>query len=111
MTDREWLESLKEGDWVIVQGSGGHERVRPVTRVTATQIAVGETRYRRSDGHEMGCGTWVFSSLRQANPESVERIRTAERLRALSSRLAGISWRSLPLETLEKIVGLLPENE
>lgn len=111
MNDREWLSSLKEGDQVIVQGNGGHERVRPVTRVTATQIGVGEARFNRSDGRARGGGTWTFSAVRQATPEDVERIRKAERQRAMSSRLAGIAWRSLPLETLEKIVALLPENE
>jgi len=105
-----WLESLKVGDAVIVNGRmwnyGKH--LTTIERTTPTQIIVQSGRYRKSDGYGIGD---TGGSLNEATPseiDHIERKQLAEHIiTALSerSRLDGTPViASLPKETLENIL-------
>lgn len=50
----EWLQNLKVGDEVFV-GSGSYGVSKAIIdKVTATQIAIGNRKYRKKDGYEIG---------------------------------------------------------
>jgi len=81
-----WLQNLKVGDTVYV--SGGHYGIlekATVTRFTATQIVVSsrknlagedyEEKFRRDSGRMVGGTCWSTTSLEEATPELIEKIR------------------------------------
>ena len=51
---------LKPGDRVVVGGRGAFfiPTIATVDRITATQVIVGNNRFRRDDGHLVGCHFW-----------------------------------------------------
>lgn len=112
MNDREWLESLKPGDVVAVEYSHGSNGrtfgLRKVGRVTATQVVTNNgDRFRKVTGRLVGQDGYYFTTLVPPTDE----IRLSILRERLVVRLNAVPWRALPLETLEKIVALLPENE
>lgn len=50
------------------------------------------------------------ASLKPATDEAVEKIRAVTLRRFIIRRIGLVKWSSLPLETLEKIVAILPET-
>jgi hypothetical protein len=106
----EWLQNLKAGDSVIVKQSGSYrsESVKKVDRVTATQVAIGTTKYRRDNGREVGgSNRWGARWLYEATPEQVQRIRDESRRDNLAYKLRDMQWSQVPLATLEAIDALL----
>lgn len=94
------LEDLKAGDTVIVTRGTGHEEVRTVDRVTASQIIVGNGRYNRRHGGLCGAtDSFSRSSVRHATAEDLERI---ER-RQLISQLVGLRSPDLEHMTMERL--------
>lgn len=107
---KEWLDSLKVGSSVILT-TRNTRYLRKVVRVTATLFVLntGE-RIRRKDGSVVGGTPYSTTSISPATEEVVASVSKEMRQRGLSSRLAGVSWRSLPLETLEAVYALLPKE-
>jgi hypothetical protein len=101
----DWLEDLKPGDRVIVDSGFFGPTLRTVERVTATQILVGQSRYRRSSGSPVGGDPWARNYLREATPECVAQVRQ----RSLAERLAKTKWSEYPLERLEAVAALLKD--
>jgi hypothetical protein len=59
------IMALKAGDAVLIRWGHSHAE-RTVTRVTATQVLIGETRYRRTGGYKAGSeiGRSLWSNAR-----------------------------------------------
>ena len=69
----ERLSALKTGDEVFVVWSRGSKaELATVTRTTKTQILVGTTRYKKSDGYEIGGDRWSHRQLKTATVERRE---------------------------------------
>jgi hypothetical protein len=102
----DWLETLKEGDEVVVSGPWSGLSLERITRASATQVAVGATKFRRSDGRQVGGKGYRFPTIKEPTPELRQKIAHDR----VASKLAGMrpeSWRALPLETLEAIAALI----
>jgi O-acetylhomoserine/O-acetylserine sulfhydrylase-like pyridoxal-dependent enzyme len=70
---KEWLAEVKVGD--TVYRNGGLNRSyhsTEVTKVTATQIVCGASRFRRSDGYAIGDTGYIRSRLVEPTKEVVE---------------------------------------
>jgi len=74
--------------------------------VTATQIVVGETRFRRVDGHQPG-RTWVRSYI----AEPTEDVLRSVRRDAALSRLKNAHWDRLPDAVLEQCALIVSQVE
>lgn len=96
MAEREWLDSLKPGDNVIVESSGS-TWLRQVDRVTKTLIIVGLTRFTKRWGMH-GSG-FDATHLYEPTDEKVEKI-VHERL---VRKLKKVDWKSLDLTALHSI--------
>lgn len=99
MMDKSWLDKLSVGDRVIVYNGGDGASIKAVSKVTPTQIVVGNTRYRRKDGHVVGGDTWSRHSLSEATPERVATVRR----RVIAKSLAAVKWGGYELADLEKV--------
>jgi hypothetical protein len=103
-----WLENIKEGDEILLDS--GHYSVSlskvKVTRVTATQIAIGDVRYRRSDGYRMGprSGFGSRSQLVKPTPELLEQIRRKQLIDYIADKASAKKMLIIPIEHLESLV-------
>lgn len=106
MTNNNWLQNLKAGDTVMRQSTSIGSVATPVKidRVTATQIIIGSTRFRRSDGHRMGEGnSWYSHWISEATPEAIEKANAELRRRKLINDLREVDWRNQKTELLETV--------
>ena len=101
----EWLESLKPGDTVIEEGPGWPTRyyIKAVTRVTKTQVVVGDSRYRKTDGRKIGKVSSFGRTWRIAQPtrEALDRARREDLVSALIG-LRKSNLEDVPTEQLER---------
>lgn len=99
-----WTQSLKAGDEVVVTGRFyGHDRLARVDRVTATQIVVGNERFRRDSGRRVGDSGYAFAYI----VEPVAQRREAIERRMLTDAITRANFDKLPLETLRAAHELL----
>lgn len=69
-----WLESLKEGDEVMIPGRyGAPPSFVKVTKITPTQIVIGRDRYRRTNGRQVGRDAWSSTFIVEPTQEGRER--------------------------------------
>lgn len=88
MFNREWLDSLSEGDPVVVV-SDRHAPVKKiVTRTTAAHIIVGDRKYRRKDGRPSGGKAWTSVALKEPTEDLLREIDTHVYRRYVISRAA-----------------------
>jgi hypothetical protein len=117
-TTREWLDSLKVGDEVVLKTSSAMrgsttDALVEVTRLTATQVVLkGGARFRKRDGEDVGADTFTYRRIHPATPRAAALIREAAKRRNLVERIAratdrGSSWGWLPTDDLESIVSIL----
>jgi len=108
MDEKEWLESLKEGDKVAVRYAYGNKyRIGVIEKITKTQICIFlESRYRRKDGQECGETGWDRQSIEPITPEIVEWI-----LRDNFSDLeVGELSKTLSTSQIERITAIIKEK-
>jgi hypothetical protein len=104
----DWLANVSEGDHVLIE-AGISDMLRPavITRVTATQIIIGDHKYRRRDGTQHGnFGAWTPAPrLLPSTPETTARYREQQdairRGRLISEVIDAI--RSAPLQVVERV--------
>ena len=104
----EWLETIGVGSEVVVSG-GGHMNkpsVAKVQRLTKTQIILdgSSTKYRRSDGRQIGGHPWYTRYLREADAEKIAEIKHSQDKRVAVKYLTEFNWKDLPLESLQAVV-------
>ena len=109
--NNEWLQNLKPGDKVIRRsgGVGAVDYIETITRVTPTQIVIGNARYRKDTGREVGgYDRWHSIWLEEATPEATRKVEATFKRLKLVRELSNMEWGKLPLETLEAVATLLP---
>ena len=94
------FENLKEGDKVIISERFLGKRIRYVTRITNKQIVIGDRRYWKESGKEVGGS----SCLLIVTEELMKEIEDIKRARELCSFLNMTHWEDLSLESLTTIV-------
>ena len=109
-----WLENIKVGDKVIVDGSGftAFNKIDTVERLTKTQIVLKNThsKYRRSSGRSVG-DIWNSSFLSEATREKILKIQEARYRLNLLNKIESISIRNLSTDSLKSIVVVIGEDE
>lgn len=110
MTDNAWVQALKPGDEVFYRywnyGWGPYS-LEAVEKVTPTgRIVLRNGLTFNPDGRERTSNRHSHM-LEQATPELREKVVHDQRKRLLVGNLAGVTWSSLPLETLERITELV----
>ncbi|KKL44626.1 hypothetical protein LCGC14_2363770 [marine sediment metagenome] len=101
----EWLDNLKVGDRVIIQGRLAiADSVSTVERFTKTLIIIKSGIKFRKDGHAPG--QWPTAMLTEPTPERLDVIRQ----RNLAYYLKTLRWRDLPLAKLVEVHGLLTKG-
>ena len=68
------LSSLKVGDKVIICGRYGVKKVVMIDKITKTQIVIGNLRFRKSNGTQVGNDTWTNKCIVIAEKEIIEKI-------------------------------------
>ena len=109
MTNQEWLSNLKVGDYVLLDATrnlGGAISIRKVDRLTKTQIIVGHTKFRRSDGRQIGVGGWTTTLIVEPTQERKLEVENA----ILVSKLKAIKWADYPVEILRQVKKIISEN-
>lgn len=103
---KDWLQSLKPGDFVIA--SGRHDHLRTVARITPTTIILNnETKFRRKDGKQIGADVWYPVWLDQPTDERVHAIKLAKLRQFLQSQ----NWRLCSDTVVERVYDLVTANE
>jgi len=114
MTLTEYLQTIKPGDTVYVDGCGmSHTETRRLTvdKVTKTLIACGPYRYRRKDGWQPGEWARQQIVLPDVGKQEWERCQHWEKVRALRGEINhAASVRSVTLDQLTRALAILKEN-
>ena len=109
MNDTNWLDELKVGDSVAVNGRYGVTIVK-VEGVTKTQIVADESRFNKSNGKRRGDDAWSLASLEPVTPKLREQIR----LKKLRDKVFNFFLRQQPqkvsVSQLERIAAILEET-
>jgi len=106
----EWIDNLKSGDEVIVDGGGAltHPHVAVVDKITpAGFIKVGSTLYKQ-DGFERGTG-WFLGYISEATPEAVKQLLEAKTVYKAQSMMKNTN--TITYEQAVKILAVLESNE
>jgi len=96
---------LKAGDKVIVVSHFGYktERIDTVTRLTNTQIVVGDYKYRRDTGDIVGGDCWHREYISLYTEEAAAKIRLAD----MRAKLFAYNWHKAPDNVVPKIYKLI----
>jgi len=86
------LESVKAGDVLLISSHfKTADRLEKVDRVTKTQVVIGNSKYRVSNGLAIGYGSeWNIPRAIIPSPEQMENIKFSENKRFLINKLQGM---------------------
>ena len=108
MSDKDWLQKLKVGNKVLVQGSGLNRgsTLGTVVRITKNFIVVNsnnfDSKFRKESGWATG-DSYYSSQLSEATPEALAQFEE-ERYRAVfQNKLRNLSWADVPLDRIKQI--------
>lgn len=100
MSKKEWLDSLKYGDEVVVSSGYQGKSLGRVSRTTDTQIVLESgSRFRKKDGRPVGGDQWSILTLTQPT----DALRAEILKNNLVEKLRHILWEKHGVETLSKI--------
>ena len=99
MEKKEWLQSLKVGDKVAVEGRLTGVRLVEIERITKIYFIIKGDKFRRVDGYKIGCDSWNFISVQQITDE----VRANILARNLEVKIHNGGLRKLSLTELKEI--------
>src|SRR5687768_6946644 len=102
--EAKWLKSLGVGSEVAVYHSGsfyGRFEFTTIAGETAKYWRVGNTRYRKENGHE--AGNHYSSHLVEPTPELKAAEAAKKRRLILERKIESVRWRDLSIEALEAV--------
>lgn len=103
---RQFLESLKVGDEVLICRGGYHKIEGKVERMTGTQILCAGIRFRRADGMQMGRSGFARARIGPISEEDRLQLRR-DRLIVKFSSMDMAEWAKLSVEQLEEVGKIL----
>ena len=103
------FENLKAGDEVVVPSTGwsNEEYIRKVDRITKTQIVIGDSKFRITNGYEVGASGYHNRIIRIPSEKDRVRIHRANLLR----RLKTTDFGKFETDVLEKIQAIIRQYE
>lgn len=103
----DWLNDLKVGDTVLVCKRYGTTPTK-VDRITATQIILGELRFKKSTGKLITSDQWSTIHIQQATPERTQALadeaKRAKLLAEVTRAVEGFKLKQAPTEQLQAIL-------
>jgi hypothetical protein len=105
---KEWLQSLKVGDRVCISSTYS-KRILPVSRITDTQIIVGNSKFRKSTGWLVGAGIWDTDLIIPVTKEIEDEIHLKHRQSQLRLLLDGISIYDFQIDKVDKLIDVLKD--
>jgi hypothetical protein len=112
MTGNEWLQNLKAGDKVLIEGSGLSKGtdLGVVSRFTNNFIVVKcgsfEYKFRKESGWEPGEG-YYHRHLEEATPEALAAFEEERYRQVLRNKLDHLSWADVPIDRIKQIRELI----
>jgi hypothetical protein len=104
------IDEIKVGDTLIEHyGYGRQRRPVQVTKVFKRYFEAGNTLWN-GGGFRRGGDQWARGRVTLPRPGELEQIALERKTRKAAQRLMDTDWRSLPLETLQAAIALLPEE-
>ena len=104
---KESLENVKVGDMVI-ERSRWRIALAKVTKVTATQVVIGENRYRKKDGYLVGsAGRWYPNRISLPKEGEIEELKRQKFIEDVVSRLNKLTARDITYDQAVKIKEVL----
>lgn len=113
MSDREWLDGLKEGDsvavvaprlWGRVRGNG-YITIEKIERVTKTLFIIGDNRIRKDDGFEPGTGRKAH--IEQITEKVREQVKRQKLISFCKAAISRVNWEELEMRHLESLSNTL----
>ena len=74
------LSSLKVGDKVVFYGCNS-KRISTIDKITKTEIVIGNLKFRKSNGIQVGTDTWTNNCIGIASKEIIEKIEREQNIR------------------------------
>ena len=74
------LSSLKVGDKVVFYGCNS-KRISTIDKITKTEIVIGNLKFRKSNGIQVGTDTWTNKCIGIASKEIIEKIEREQNIR------------------------------
>lgn len=104
---RESLENVKVGD-VVIEHCRWENVIATVTKVTATQIVIGEDRYRKKDGYLIGsAGSWYHRWISLPKEGEIEELREQQFIDYVVSEMKKLTAQNVTYEQAVKIKEVL----
>jgi 16S rRNA G1207 methylase RsmC len=108
--NRDFLQKLKVGDEVIVEGRYDRS-VQKIEKVTENFLIIDGTKYRKQGGMMTGANSFHYSFLNEATPEVIDKINNENRLRNLRSFMRSLDINSLSIETMLQIREIITKQD
>ena len=103
------LSSLRVGDKVVVYGRKS-KRISTIDKITKTQIVIGNLKFRKSNGTQVGNDTWTNKCIGIASKEIIEKIEREQNIRDMRIYIEKC-LDSLNYNQLEAIYKIIKDNE
>lgn len=103
---KESLENIKVGD-VVIERCRWRIKLAKVTRVTATQVVIGENRYRKEDGRLVGSGPWDLRWITIPTEGELEELKRQKFIEDVVLRLNKLTAQDVTYEQAVKIKEVL----
>ena len=103
------LSSLKVGDKVVFYGCNS-KRISTIDKITKTQIVIGNLKFRKSNGTQVGNDTWTNKCIGIASKEIIEKIEREQNIRDMRIYIEKC-LDSLNYNQLEAIYKIIKDNK
>ena len=113
MSDSKWLESLKPGEHVWVSPNPMYTpagSIASVEDVTKLYVVVGNTRYRKKDGYEVGGDPWRRQHIEPASAKRLNEVAHFSGVQKLQKLVEG-GLKDVPLTHIREAIRLLEPKD
>lgn len=95
----DWLAGLSVGDDVALDAGFSGYSIAKVEKLTATQIVIGNSRYKRDSGRLIGASGYRVSFLKMPTDEVIASVLAEQ----ISTLVRNGKHKSLPIEVLRQL--------
>lgn len=103
----DWIEKLKVGDKVIVDG----RHIQTITAVHKLHVVCGYVKYRKDNGDKAGKHGYYNNYIKEATPEAIVELDERKKRVSLIHYINRWKSRDFPTETLQKIADIIKDYE
>lgn len=107
MENKEWLESLKPGDKVVVSSNYGAS-IQLVARTTKTQILLDTgLKFKRDSGYRIGSRMWDSANIEPLT----DKIRKELNHQILKVKIGRVNFQTLSADKIKRILAIVSDDE